>query len=448
MAEKKAAAVPARPCFACGKERARRTCAGCKQAVYCGAECQRSHWKAGHKFQCKEHFQLLRRSVRLATLYGTGQPVFDLHLTAAEGRDVVAAANIPAGAFVACPLLYNCVLEQVVERADMFTNLLRQCERHLAALLRAVCRGVRMPPAFPLRAASRRVRKECEKRGATPAQLALAEPVLKTIVNLSYAIRGPMGNLSCVQHALMFLNHSMKPNMSLRYVGGKIGFMLVALDDIPRGTSVRTCYYASSMDAFDMMTRLHPGIPLTEVEQRLLVPVTGDPNMWDVLSGSEEPSSAGLAFAWNHVRGQPAQLGDVDWNELTLTLHAFVQVFGAENGLDVMGLFADPDDYEVFLSVVRRYEAGRLQIMFVNMLDRARELFDPRAMTAHVVSMCRQIHAEVTCIDAFWETLGLSDALLAYKDLAQRLEENGDDAVHVRAVYDSVALARESSLLS
>jgi SET and MYND domain-containing protein len=30
-----------------------KECVGCKQAKYCGKGCQTSHWKAGHKTECK-----------------------------------------------------------------------------------------------------------------------------------------------------------------------------------------------------------------------------------------------------------------------------------------------------------------------------------------------------------------------------------------------------------
>jgi tetratricopeptide (TPR) repeat protein len=39
-------------CHACQKQAATTKCARCKQVYYCGKECQRSHWKGGHKLVC------------------------------------------------------------------------------------------------------------------------------------------------------------------------------------------------------------------------------------------------------------------------------------------------------------------------------------------------------------------------------------------------------------
>jgi hypothetical protein len=42
----------------CGKpEEARgdfKSCSACKSASYCGAECQRAHWKGAHKAECAQ----------------------------------------------------------------------------------------------------------------------------------------------------------------------------------------------------------------------------------------------------------------------------------------------------------------------------------------------------------------------------------------------------------
>ena len=42
-------------CDQCGVEGAKsafKYCAACREAIYCGPECQRTHWKAGHKHKC------------------------------------------------------------------------------------------------------------------------------------------------------------------------------------------------------------------------------------------------------------------------------------------------------------------------------------------------------------------------------------------------------------
>lgn len=43
-------------CFFCGGDPPGSTlaiCGGCRVARYCGADCQRAHWRNGHKKQCK-----------------------------------------------------------------------------------------------------------------------------------------------------------------------------------------------------------------------------------------------------------------------------------------------------------------------------------------------------------------------------------------------------------
>ena len=51
------AALEPRACAACSSVeavvRTYQKCAGCNVARYCGAECQRAHWKAAHKHECK-----------------------------------------------------------------------------------------------------------------------------------------------------------------------------------------------------------------------------------------------------------------------------------------------------------------------------------------------------------------------------------------------------------
>jgi hypothetical protein len=36
------------------KDRKHKICSACKQAFYCSVECQRSDWKSGHKYECKD----------------------------------------------------------------------------------------------------------------------------------------------------------------------------------------------------------------------------------------------------------------------------------------------------------------------------------------------------------------------------------------------------------
>ena len=39
-------------CESCGQEGSTQLCSGCHESWYCGAACQRQHWKAGHKHKC------------------------------------------------------------------------------------------------------------------------------------------------------------------------------------------------------------------------------------------------------------------------------------------------------------------------------------------------------------------------------------------------------------
>ena len=57
LAHIKTALIP-RTCAACASveatARTYKKCAGCNAVRYCGAECQRAHWKTVHKGECKE----------------------------------------------------------------------------------------------------------------------------------------------------------------------------------------------------------------------------------------------------------------------------------------------------------------------------------------------------------------------------------------------------------
>jgi hypothetical protein len=48
--------IPTRQCASCGRgcEKGLRLkpCSRCRNVVYCGNECQRAHWKGGHKESC------------------------------------------------------------------------------------------------------------------------------------------------------------------------------------------------------------------------------------------------------------------------------------------------------------------------------------------------------------------------------------------------------------
>jgi hypothetical protein len=50
---KQASIVPT-PCLVCGEE-AKSVCSRCESAWYCGEDCQKKHWKSGHKKECKKN---------------------------------------------------------------------------------------------------------------------------------------------------------------------------------------------------------------------------------------------------------------------------------------------------------------------------------------------------------------------------------------------------------
>ena len=53
-------ASPIRVCASCGTDGAKKKCSVCRSAWYCTSECQRRHWKAGHKKACPK-LQSLRQ---------------------------------------------------------------------------------------------------------------------------------------------------------------------------------------------------------------------------------------------------------------------------------------------------------------------------------------------------------------------------------------------------
>ena len=48
-------------CGALAPRKQLKRCSACKRMVYCGAACQTSHWKAGHKTRCKEIQQVNKK---------------------------------------------------------------------------------------------------------------------------------------------------------------------------------------------------------------------------------------------------------------------------------------------------------------------------------------------------------------------------------------------------
>ena len=52
-------------CDHCKEVKSIKHCSACKVASYCGKECQRAAWQAGHKIQCRE--------IKAMQLYGLGQ---------------------------------------------------------------------------------------------------------------------------------------------------------------------------------------------------------------------------------------------------------------------------------------------------------------------------------------------------------------------------------------
>ena len=70
-------------CAHCGAEKALdgkklRVCSRCKCTWYCGAECQKTHWRAGHKNHCREISRTMRASRRENGLKTQSQAALDL----------------------------------------------------------------------------------------------------------------------------------------------------------------------------------------------------------------------------------------------------------------------------------------------------------------------------------------------------------------------------------
>lgn len=59
-----------RPCTACGASGASSRCSGCGGAYYCSAACQSSHWKLGHKLECREAARRVALPPAKPSIYG------------------------------------------------------------------------------------------------------------------------------------------------------------------------------------------------------------------------------------------------------------------------------------------------------------------------------------------------------------------------------------------
>ena len=122
------------------------------------------------------------------------------------------------------------------------------------------------------------------------------------------------------------------------------------------------------------------------------MPVTGDVSLWDILSSEEAPSSAGFAYVWKRVKNEPAELGDVNWNELFTVIHAFVQVFGTLNHVDMFILFTSGGSWLTFKGILDNIGAERIQDVLREILLHAKTLFDRDVVDSHIVSYARQVH--------------------------------------------------------
>ena len=47
-------------------------CSACRQVSYCGKQCQRAHWGAAHKAQCKQFRELNAAAAKQKQLSGKG----------------------------------------------------------------------------------------------------------------------------------------------------------------------------------------------------------------------------------------------------------------------------------------------------------------------------------------------------------------------------------------
>lgn len=83
-------------CGACGdrveRPDAAGLCGGCRIAFYCSTACQRAHWKASHKRECKEIQK--RRDAPAPGVSPVGLPPFAVSLAAARRGDAGAQYNV------------------------------------------------------------------------------------------------------------------------------------------------------------------------------------------------------------------------------------------------------------------------------------------------------------------------------------------------------------------
>ena len=82
-------------CIRCGKS-GRYRCSGCNSVSYCGAQCQKEHWKRGHKGQCKA--LQTGQSSSILSLSGEGS-----ENTSLIAKDELLVPNVPSARWLCSP---------------------------------------------------------------------------------------------------------------------------------------------------------------------------------------------------------------------------------------------------------------------------------------------------------------------------------------------------------
>ena len=98
-------ASPIRVCASCATAGAKKKCSVCMSAWYCNGECQKRHWKAGHKKACPKLQSLRQQREELELARSTSSTPATVVLGAsseapAGGDGGVAAAGTPTATSV------------------------------------------------------------------------------------------------------------------------------------------------------------------------------------------------------------------------------------------------------------------------------------------------------------------------------------------------------------
>jgi hypothetical protein len=97
-------------CSHCSAPGAGSRCGNCLETIYCGRECQRAHWRAGHKAHCEA--SVARLKARSAGVFGAGAAPASA-LSVRELQEALRARGVSTAG-----LLEKCELVQALERAQ------------------------------------------------------------------------------------------------------------------------------------------------------------------------------------------------------------------------------------------------------------------------------------------------------------------------------------------